>query len=401
MKIERAARLRRLPPYLYVQIRRKVREAQERGVDVISLGVGDPDRPTPDHIVEALAKAAADPSNHTYPTHEQRGMLTYREAVAAWYDRRFGVSLDPVTEVIALIGSKEGNHHLALGLLDPGDVAIVPDPGYPAYLSSVIFAGAEVARIRLSAADGFLVDFDAIGRDLAERAKIVWLSYPNNPTTAVATVEFYDRAVAFARRNDVILVNDNPYSEISFDGVRIPSILEADGAREVAVEFNSLSKPYNMTGWRVGMAVGNEAIIGAIDQVKENTDSGIFNAVQYAGIAALEGPQDVVADNVETYRRRRDRVIDALHSIGLAVEPPAATFYVWAPVPSGVGSMEFASRLLDFAGVVVTPGIGYGEGGEGFVRLSLSVPDDRLDEALERIRSVGDRLIDPVLAATD
>ena len=401
MDIVKAARLEELPPYLYVQIRQKVREAEERGVDVISLGVGDPDRPTPPHVVEALAAAAADPANHTYPTHEQRGMLAYREAVAAWYGRRFGVTLDPATEVIALIGSKEGNHHLALGLLDPGDVAIVPDPGYPAYLSSVIFAGGEVARVRLRPEQGFLVDFAAIPDDVAERTKILWLSYPNNPTTAVATVEFYDRAVAFARRRGIVLVNDNPYSEISYDGVRIPSILEADGAMDVAVEFNSLSKPYNMTGWRVGMAVGNAAIIDAIDQVKENTDSGIFNAIQLAGIAALEGPQDVVADNVETYRGRRNRVIEALRAIGLDAEPPVATFYVWVPVPTGVGSMEFAGRLLDLTGVVVTPGIGYGEGGEGFVRMSLSVPDDRLDEALDRIRGAGDRLVDPALAATD
>lgn len=399
MDLPRARRLDLLPPYLYVEIRKRTRAAIARGIDVISLGVGDPDRPTPSHIVDALARAAAEPANHQYPTDEERGMFAFRRAVADWYARRFGVSMDPESEVLALIGSKEGNHHLALGVLDPGDVAIIPDPGYPAYVASAIFAGAEVVRTPLRPETGFLVDFEEIPDDVAARAKLLWLSYPNNPTTAVAPLEFYERAVAFARRHGIILVNDNPYSEIAFDGARVHSILEAEGAKEVAVEFNSLSKPYNMTGWRIGMALGSPHVIAAIDKVKENTDSGIFNAVQVAGIAALEGPQDVVRQNVEVYRRRRDLVVETLRSIGLAVEPPAATFYVWSPIPDGVASLDLATRLLDLTGVIVTPGIGYGDRGEGFIRLSLSVPDARLEEAMERIRSVRDRLFDGEAAA--
>ena len=390
--MDKADRLKQLPPYLFAQIRQKIREAKERGIDVISLGVGDPDQPTPAHVVEALARAAADPANHQYPTDEEKGMLAFRRAVAGWYERRFGVRLDPETQVLALIGSKEGNHHLALAVLNPGDVALIPDPGYPAYLGSAIFAGAEVVRVPLRAEKDFLLDFDDIAPDVAARARVLWLNYPNNPTTAVAPLEFYQRAVDFARAHDLVLVSDNPYSEIAFDGVRTHSVLEAAGAFEVAVEFNSLSKPYNMTGWRIGMAVGNANLISAIAQVKENTDSGPFNPIQYAAIAALEGPQDVIQQNIAVYQRRRDLVVETLRSIGLSVDPPAATFYVWAPLPSGIKSIDFASRLLELAGVVVTPGIGYGLHGEGYIRLSLTVPDTRLEEAMRRIRQAGPQL---------
>src|SRR5213593_2918596 len=392
MEIQKAERLSKLPPYLFVAIRQKVREAQARGVDVISLGVGDPDLPTPRHVVEALAKAAADPANHQYPTGEQKGMPAFRRAVAAWYARRFGVTVDPETEVLALIGSKEGNHHLALALLDPADVAIVPDPGYPAYIASAVFAGAEVVRAPLRRENGFLLDFADVPADVARRAKLIWLSYPNNPTTAVAPLEFLERAVAWARQNDVVIAYDHPYSEITFDGIRSHSILEVDGAKDVAVEFNSLSKPYNMTGWRIGMALGARPLIAGIDQVKENTDSGQWSAVQYAAIAALEGPQDVIARDLAIYRRRRDLVVATWRSLGLDLEPPQGTFYVWAPIPEGTKSMDFVSRLLDLTGVMVTPGIGYGSRGEGFVRMSLSVPDDRLNEAMARIAKVRDQL---------
>ncbi|HEY8476775.1 MAG TPA: LL-diaminopimelate aminotransferase [Chloroflexota bacterium] len=383
--MEKAERLKQLPPYLFVQIRNKIREAQARGIDVISLGVGDPDHPTPSHIVEALCKAAHDPANHPYPPDEEKGMLAFREAVAGWYARRFGVQLDPQTEVLALIGSKEGNHHLALGLLNPGDLAIVPDPAYPAYLASVIFAGAEVYRVPLDPSRGFLPNLADIPTDVARRAKLLVLNYPNNPTTAVAPLEFYQEAVAFARTFDLVVCNDNPYSEIAYDGYQPVSLLRAEGALEVGVEFNSLSKPYNMTGWRIGMAVGNREVIAAMAQVKENTDSGIFAAVQHAGIAALTGPQDCVQAVVSVYQRRRDRVVGVLRELGLQVEAPRATFYVWAPTPNGMPSMDFASLLLEEAGVVVTPGIGYGSRGEGFIRLSLTVPDHRLDEALRRL----------------
>ena len=389
----KATRLTQLPPYLYVQIRKKVREAQERGVDVISLGVGDPDQPTPQHVIDALSKAANDPKNHQYPTGEEKGMPAFRKAVADWYGRRFGVALDPDSEVLALIGSKEGNHHLALAVLDPGDTAIVPNPGYPAYLASAIFAGATVERVPLRPENKFLLDFDDVPADLAKRTKMIWLSYPNNPTTAVAPLDFWQRAVDFCKRYDIVLVSDNPYSEIAFDGYKTTSALQAKGAKDVCVEFNSLSKPYNMTGWRIGMAVGNKDLIAGIDQVKENTDSGQFNAVQYAAIAALEGPQDIVQKNIAVYKRRRDLVVGLLHDIGIEVEPPKATFYIWAPTPKGVGSIEFAGRLLDLCGVSVTPGIGYGSLGEGFFRMSLSTPDARLEEAMARIRKVKDQLV--------
>lgn len=385
--MQKADRLGKLPPYLFVTIRNKIREARERGVDVISLGVGDPDQPTPPHVIQALQQAAEDPANHVYPTDEEKGMLKFRQSVARWYDERFGVKLDPQKEVLALIGSKEGNHHLCLATLNPGDTAILPDPGYPAYFASAVFAGAEVARIPLSREDGFLPRFDKISEELSKKAKLLFLCYPNNPTGAVATLEFWQEAVAWAKKYDVILVNDHPYSEVTFDGYRSVSILEAEGAMDVAVEFNSLSKPYNMTGWRIGMAVGNAELIAGISQVKENTDSGVFNAIQYAAIAALDGPQDGSRALMELYKARRDRVLETLRSIGLNPDVPKATFYVWAPTPTGMTSADFAAEVLDKAGVVVTPGRGYGEQGEGFFRISLTVADDRLDEALARIKA--------------
>lgn len=391
--MQKASRLQHLPPYLFVQIREKIREARERGIDVISLGVGDPDLPTPIHVVEELCRAAQDPANHCYPTDEEKGMRAFREAVARWYRQRFGVEADPQSQVLGLIGSKEGNHHVALALLDPGDLALIPDPAYPAYVASAIFAGAEVERVPLRRECGFLPELDRIPPELARRAKLLWLSYPNNPTGAVAPLEFYQEAVDFARRYDLVLVNDNPYSEIVYDGKRAHSLLEVDGALQVAVEFNSLSKPYNMTGWRIGMALGNPEVLAAIAQVKENTDSGPFNAVQYAAIAALEGPQGGVQANVLTYQRRRDLVVETLRQIGLDAQPPPATFYVWAPLPHGVSSTNFATRVLDQAGIVITPGVGYGQNGEGFVRLSLTVPDARLHEAMERLRAAGPPLL--------
>lgn len=392
MDLVKSQRLERLPPFLFMETRRRIREARDRGMDVISLGIGDPDQPTPPHIVEALVRAAADPANHTYPAGEARGMPRFREAVATYYDRRFGVTLDPATEVLALIGSKEGSHHLSLGVLDPGDVVLVPDPAYPVYGASAVIAGAEVIHVPLRAENAFLVDFDELPGALLHRSRLLWLSYPNNPTTAVAPLDFLRRAVEVAHRYGLGLVNDNPYAEFGFDGTRPHSILEVDGAKDVAIEFNSLSKTYNMTGWRVGMAVGNADLIAAMAQVKENTDVGIFSVVQHAGIAAMEGPQEALRRTVATYQRRRDRVVETLRRLGLTVDPPQATFYVWFPVPEGLSSTAFANRLLELTGVVVTPGDGYGPAGEGFARISLSVPDARLDEALARIAGVADRL---------
>jgi len=382
----KAERLSKLPPYLFVEIRNKIREARERGVDVISLGVGDPDQPTPGRVIQALAQAAEDSANHPYPPDEEKGMLAFRQSVGRWYERRFDVKLDPESEVLALIGSKEGNHHLCLGMLNPGDIALLPDPGYPAYFASAIFAGAEVVRVPLYREDGFLPRLEEIPADVVKRTRLLFLNYPNNPTAAVAPLEFYQRAVDFGRSNDIIVVNDNPYSEIAYDGYRTASILQAKGAMEIAVEFNSLSKPYNMTGWRIGMAMGNPECISAISQVKENTDSGIFAAIQHAGIAALEGPQDEFEQLIAMYQRRRDLVIETFRSIGLAPDVPKATFYVWSPTPKGMASIDFAEDVLERAGVVVTPGIGYGSRGEGFFRVSLTVPDARLDEAMDRLR---------------
>jgi LL-diaminopimelate aminotransferase len=382
----KAERLSKLPPYLFVQIRNKIRETRERGIDVISLGVGDPDQPTPTRVVDALCEAARDPANHPYPTDEEKGMLAYRKTIADWYKRRFSVDLDPESEIIGLIGSKEGNHHLCLGMLNPGDVAILPDPGYPAYFASAVFAGAEVVRVPLYREKGFFLDVDDIPAEIISRTRLIFLCYPNNPTASVATLEQYQRVVDFAREHNILVVNDNPYSEITFDGYKAPSILAAKGAMDVAVEFNSLSKPFNMTGWRIGMAMGNPEAISAISQVKENTDSGVFNAIQYAAIAALNGPQEELDQLIVMYKRRRDRVVETFRAMGLDVDVPKGTFYVWTPTPNGMKSAEFVEDVLELTGVVVTPGLGYGSRGEGFFRVSLTVPDARLDEAMERLK---------------
>ncbi len=390
MDVRTTERLRRLPPFLFMETRRRIREARAKGIDVISLGVGDPEGVTPPHVLDVLRRAADDPSHRKYPAGESRGLPEFRAAVAAWYGRRFGVHLDSDTEVCALIGSKEGNHHVALGLLDPGDVALVPDPAYPVYTASAVLAGARVVRVPLRPERGYRLDPAEIPAADARAARLLWLNYPNNPTGAVATREFYREIVGFAHRNDIVVINDNPYSELCFGGYRAPSILDVDGAKDVAVEFGSLSKTYNMAGWRIGMAAGNRQVIDAIVTVKENTDTGVFTAVQRAAVAALDGPQDVVDATVAAYARRRDRAVAALRDAGYAVDPPQATFYVWMPVPVGLTSMDFANRLLETAGVVVIPGVGYGDRGEGFVRLSLAVPDELLDEALARIAKAGD-----------
>jgi LL-diaminopimelate aminotransferase len=393
--MDAAERIGRLPPFLGGAIRARIREARDHGVDVISLGIGDPDGATPEHVVEALCRAARDPAHHVYPS-DLRGAPTYRRALAAWYGRRFGVELDPDSEVISLIGSKEGNHHLALALLNPGDVALVPDPAYPVYESACVIAGAQVLRVPLQPADGFLVDFDAIAAGVAERAKLLWISYPNNPTAAVATVAFFERAVGFARRHDLVVVHDNPYSEITFDGVYAPSILEVDGAKDVAIEFTSFSKTYNMAGWRLGAAAGNPAVLSAVMKVKETADTCIFTALQAAAVAALEGPQDGVVRTVAAYQRRRALVIDGLRTgLGLEVPTPQATFYVWAPAPPGLTGDVFATRLLDHAGVVVSPGIAYGRQGEHYVRISLALDDERLAEAIGRIADARSLLLEP------
>lgn len=381
-----ADRIEKLPPYLFAQISKKVAAKKAEGVDVISFGIGDPDLPTPAHILDALHAASRDPANHRYP--ETEGLPEFRAAVARWYERRFAVKLDPAKEVISLIGSKEGIAHIALCFVDPGDVALVPDPAYPVYEIGTMFAGGSTYPLALREENGFLPDFDAVPLDVASRAKLLWLNYPNNPTGAVADIEFFERAVHFAKRHGIAVCHDGPYSEVAYDGYRPPSFLQAKGARDVGVEFHSLSKSYNMTGWRIGMCVGNPRIVDALMRVKSNIDSGASQAIQRMAIAALEGPQDTIAEHNAIYERRRDRVVEALRRLGLRVTPPRASLYVWAKVPEGMTSAQFAERLLDEAAVIVTPGNGYGPSGEGYVRLSLTLADDRIDEGLRRIAAL-------------
>ena len=383
--MNQAQRVQELPPYLFAAISRKIAEKRAEGVDVISFGIGDPDLPTPPHIIEALVEAARDPANQGYP--ETDGLPEYRQAVAGWYERRFGVSLDPDREVVPLIGSKEGIAHLPLCFIDPGDVALVPDPGYPVYHVSVQLAGGMNYSLPLREESGFLVDFDAVPDDVATRAKLLWLNYPSNPTSAVADIAFFERAAAFAKKHDIVVVHDMAYSEVAYDEYLPPSFLEAAGAREVGIEVHSLSKSYNMTAWRIGMAVGNADVIDVLTRVKSNLDSGIPKAIQRMAIAALEGPQDCIQENTAIYQRRRDLLVEAVRSAGLRVTPPKASLYLWCRLPEGVGSIEFAARLLDDTGVVVTPGVGYGKHGEGYVRLSLTVPDDRLAEGIKRLQA--------------
>jgi LL-diaminopimelate aminotransferase len=377
-----AERVRTLPPYPFAKLDLSLLAKRAAGEDVISLHVGDPDLPTPHHIVEALQEAANDPTTHRYPSYY--GLPALRVAVADFYRRRFGVDLDPDTEVLPLIGSKEGLAHLSFAFLDPGDEALVPDPGYPVYAIGARLSGGRPVSMPLGFGSGFLPDFEAIHPNPS--TKLMWLGYPSNPTGAVADVAFFDRAVGFAARHDLLLCHDAAYSEMTFDGYVAPSMLQSPGAKDVAIEFGSLSKTYNMTGWRVGFAVGNAEAIAALSALKTNVDSGIFNAVQHAAVAALTGPQDHVEEMRAVYQKRRDVVVSGFRDAGIPVEPPLGSIYVWVPTPGGRPCAEFAGELLDEAGVVVSPGTGYGPNGEGFIRISLTVADERLEEAMSRIR---------------
>lgn len=384
---ELAERLKKLPPYLFAEIDKKKQDARARGVDVIDLGIGDPDLPTPPHVIQTAQQAALDPANHRYPSYE--GMPAFRQAVADWYAKRFGVRLDPATEVLTLIGSKEGTAHMPLAFVNPGEAVLVPDPGYPVYAAGTWFAGGEVYFMPLRRARGFLPDLDAIPHAVARRARLIYLNYPNNPTAACASREFFSQVVAFARRHGVIVCHDAMYSELRFDGYEPPSFLEVEGAREVGVEFHSLSKTYSMTGWRIGFCVGNARALAGLLKIKTNVDSGVFQAIQHAGIAALTGPQDVSEKYRRIYQERRDVVVQGLRRLGWEVDVPKATFFVWAPVPGGLDSRAFAGRLLEQVGVVVTPGIGFGPSGEGFYRIALTVDTARLAEAMTRLKRVG------------
>jgi LL-diaminopimelate aminotransferase len=384
--VRTAKRIEKLPPYLFAEIDRRVAEAKARGADIISFGVGDPDLPSPPHVVEALTKAANDPATHRYPSYT--GMPEFRESIATWYGNRFGVKLDADEEVQPLVGSKEGIFHLPVAFIDPGDVALIPDPGYPVYETGTILAGGEAVLLPLLENNGFKPDLDSIPAAQLERAKVLWLNYPSNPTAATVEVDFFERAVEFCRRHDLLLAHDAAYTEITYDGYVAPSVLEVPGAMDCAVEFHSLSKTYNMTGWRIGWVAGAPHAIEAMKRLKTNIDSGIFDAVQRAGIAAIEGPQDHLAECIERYRHRRDLLCDGLKSLGVIVEPPRGSIYVWAPVPEGHTSESYTTFLLDEADIVVAPGTGYGPTGQGFIRFSLTLPDDRLEEGVERLRKV-------------
>lgn len=392
--MELAQRVQQLPPYLFARISQLIAEKRAAGVDVISLGIGDPDLPTPPHILDALKAATDIPANHRYP--ESDGTPEFRRSIANWYQKRHGVTLNPDREVVPLIGSKEGIAHFPLCLINPGDVSLITDPGYPVYEVATMFAGGETVKIPLHEEDGWLPRLEEIPSDAVARAKILWLNYPNNPTGAIADLAFFERAVAWAKAHGVAIAHDLAYADVAYDGYEPPSILQVDGARDVAIEFNSLSKAFNMTGWRVGMAVGNAELVNALTRVKTNMDSGIPQAIQAMAMAALDGPLDAIDEHNAIYTRRRDRTIAVLRELGLRVEPPKASLYVWARLPEGErSSADFAGRLIDQTGVVVTPGMSYGQAGEGYIRISLTTPDDRLNEALDRLAKFarGERVI--------
>jgi len=384
MDVKWASRIAGLPPYLFAEIDAKKNEMIKKGVEVIDLGVGDPDIPTPDFIIEALKVGAEDPENHRYPSYQ--GMRSFRVAVADWYKERFNVDLDPDTEVIALIGSKEGIAHAPLAFIDPGDVGLFADPGYPVYPTSISFAGGEPYGVPILKENDFLPDLNAIPEDIRKRAKLIFLNYPNNPTTAVAEEEFFKDVVDFASKNNILICHDAAYTEIAFDGYSPLSFLQADGAKDVGIEFHSLSKTFNMTGWRIAFAVGNKKAIAGIGKIKTNIDSGAFQAVQYAGIVALQNYKSGLQDRIQIFQERRDIFCKGLDEAGLKYHFPKATFYVWFEVPEGLTSKEFSSKLLSESGIVVTPGNGFGEYGEGYARVSTTFSTERIIQAVERLK---------------
>ncbi len=376
-------RLEYLPPYLFVGITKKIAEKKAKGEEVISFALGDPDIPTPPHIIDKLCQAAHDQANHRYP--ETEGLPELRQAIAGWYKKRFGVSLDADTEVLPLIGSKEGIAHIALCFIDHRDFALVPDPAYPVYSVSITLAGGRPYYMPLTEENNFLPNLNAIPAYIARGTKLLWINYPNNPTSAVADLDFFNRVIQFAQQYGIAVCHDGPYSEVVFDDYQAASFMQADGAKETGVEFHSLSKTYNMTGWRIGMVVGNAQMIDALKRLKSNLDSGVPQAIQYAAIEALTGAQDCVQEHNDIYQRRRDLLIETLNSIGLEAKPPKASLYIWAKVPEGYNSVDLATELLEEAGVVVTPGVGYGRSGEGYVRFSLTLPDAALVKGLSRL----------------
>ena len=385
MKIEKAKRLTKLSPYLFAKLDKMKSRLREEGKDLIDLGVGDPDLPTPSPIIKRLSQAAKDPQNHRYPSYQ--GLLSFRISVSQWYRMRFGVRLDPEKEVLTLIGSKEGIAHISLALINPGDIALIPDPAYPVYGAGVIFAGGKPYPLPLRKENHFLPSLEKIDKKIAQRAKVLFINYPNNPTGAVAPRDFFRNVVDFAKEYNVVICHDLAYSEISFDGYSPPSIMEIEGAKEVAIEFHSLSKTFNMTGWRIGFVVGNRAIIETLDEVKTNIDSGVFQAVQEAGIEALRMNENTLEKTRKIYQRRRNILAEGLARINWQIQLPKATFYLWLKIPSSSSSLEFAELLMERCGVVVTPGIGFGSCGEGYIRIALTVSEERLEEAVKKIRA--------------
>lgn len=384
MDVKWASRIAELPPYLFAEIDAKKNELIDKGIDVIDLGVGDPDIPTPDFIIDALKVGAEDPENHRYPSYQ--GMRSYRVAVADWYKERFNVDLDPDTEVVALIGSKEGIAHAPMAFIDPGDVGLYTDPGYPVYPTSISFAGGTPYAVPLYKDNEFLPDLNAIPEDIKKRAQIFFLNYPNNPTTAVADEGFFKDVVDFGSKNNILICHDAAYTEIAYDGYSPPSFLQAEGAKDVGIEFHSLSKTFNMTGWRIAFAVGNKKAIAGIGKIKTNIDSGAFQAIQYAGIIALQDYKRGLQDRIKIFQERRDIFCKGLDEVGLKYYPPKATFYVWFDVPQGLTSKEFSSRLLSESGIVVTPGNGFGDYGEGYARVSTTFNTERIIQAVERLK---------------
>ena len=381
-------RLEKIPPYLFVEINKKIAAKRAKGEDVISFAIGDPDMPTPGHIIDSLCSAAHDPVNHRYP--ETYGLSDLCKSIASWYDMRFGVKLDwrPTSEVLPLIGSKEGIGHMSFCLLDPGDIALVPDPGYPVYSVSTLLAGGEIHYLPLLEENAFLPDLQSIPKEVLKKAKVLWICYPNNPTGAAAGMDFFEKVVVFARQHSIAVCHDAPYTEVAFDGFKQHSFLEVPGAKEVGIEFHSLSKTYNMTGWRIGMAVGNAKMIDALFRFKSNLDSGIPQAIQIAAIEALTGNQDEIDKRNNIYQGRRDSLVSALTQIGLKVTVPKAGFYIWARIPEDYTSVQYTAELLDKIAVAVTPGVGYGKSGEGYVRLSITQPETRFNEGVKRLLSL-------------
>ena len=378
-----ADRLSKLPPYLFININKKIAAKQAAGGNIVKFTIGDPDSPTPHHIIESICHATRNPANHRYP--ETAGLPELRQAIAAWYKKRFGVILDPNKEVLPLIGSKEGIGHMSLCLIGPGDIALVPDPAYPVYSMSTIIAGGKPHPIPLKEENNFLPDLEAIPERIASKAKLLWLNYPNNPTGAIANLDFFKNTVRFAQQYNLAICHDAPYTEVAFDGYEPPSFMQAPGAKEVGVEFHSLSKTYHMTGWRIGMVVGNAQMINALFRIKSNLDSGIPQAIQQAAVKALHGPQNCIARYNSILQQRLDKLVKVLNEIGLTARTPKATFYIWARVPQGYTSIDFTEKLLDEIGIAVTPGIGYGKEGDDYIRFSLTLADDRLEEGINRL----------------